>query len=296
MFVRMLFIATLLILPFPLAASCPQLSEAVSEEVHSRLTHRLFRGQILSEKRFSANNNATEIYLLKVAGAPTQNTLEAIFKPRRWGDGGGFSRTPMEYVAYWLNRKLDMDFIPPTAYRRSVKVGHETLEGAIIYFTSPEISHKNHRKLPDLRDKLSDQQFKKLLGFSKEAVFSDSRILNVMLQNRDAHLHNLLVGRHWVTGAPSPVFIDFGASLHPAPGGPIRMDDYQVYRNSAPVLHIRERTLRKLKSLNLEQFKEVREFVTEEEAAHMLQIRDGILNYYKLLIEEKGAANVILPE
>jgi hypothetical protein len=43
--------------------------------------------------------------------------VRAIYKPRVYGDAGGWHRTPMEYVAYRLNRLLGLDLVPPVAYR-----------------------------------------------------------------------------------------------------------------------------------------------------------------------------------
>ena len=43
--------------------------------------------------------------------------MRAIYKPRVYGDAGGWHRTPMEWVAYRLNLLLGLDFVPPVAYR-----------------------------------------------------------------------------------------------------------------------------------------------------------------------------------
>lgn len=43
--------------------------------------------------------------------------MRAIYKPRVYGDAGGWHRTPMEWVAYRLNLLLGLDLVPPTAYR-----------------------------------------------------------------------------------------------------------------------------------------------------------------------------------
>ena len=43
--------------------------------------------------------------------------VRAIYKPRVYGDAGGWHRTPMEWVAYRLNLLLGLDYVPPVAYR-----------------------------------------------------------------------------------------------------------------------------------------------------------------------------------
>jgi hypothetical protein len=48
----------------------------------------------------------------------TAQRVRAIYKPRVYGDAGGWHRTPMEWVAYRLNLLLGMDLVPPVAYRQ----------------------------------------------------------------------------------------------------------------------------------------------------------------------------------
>ena len=47
----------------------------------------------------------------------TAARVRAIYKPRVYGDAGGWHRTPMEWVAYRLNLLLGLDLVPPVAYR-----------------------------------------------------------------------------------------------------------------------------------------------------------------------------------
>lgn len=53
--------------------------------------------------------------------------VRAIYKPRVYGDAGGWHRTPMEWVAYRLNLLLGLDLVPPTAYRWVIKGGRRAL-------------------------------------------------------------------------------------------------------------------------------------------------------------------------
>ena len=45
----------------------------------------------------------------------TGAAIEAVFKPKIEGDGDGWHRASMEYVAYKLSRMLGMDLVPPAA-------------------------------------------------------------------------------------------------------------------------------------------------------------------------------------
>ncbi|MGZ3653398.1 MAG: hypothetical protein ACXWSC_19690, partial [Bdellovibrionota bacterium] len=115
-------------------------SRAAAEfAAHDAITRDLFNGRITSVRRFSQNDNKHGLYVVQieavdhVTGEVRQR--EAFFKPRTWGDEDGWARAPMEYLAYDLNRKLDMDYVPPTAYRRGLHVeadGQVFTEGAFI--------------------------------------------------------------------------------------------------------------------------------------------------------------------
>ena len=57
--------------------------------------------------------------LLQLQDPQTAQRVRAIYKPRAYGDAGGWHRTPMEWVAYRLNVLLGLDYVPPVAYRQA---------------------------------------------------------------------------------------------------------------------------------------------------------------------------------
>lgn len=248
---------------------------------HSAITHDLYEGEITSIRRFSENDNRNEIFLVTIKGDPTR---EAIFKPRIFGDIDGWARTPMEYVAYFLNRKLGMDYVPPTAYRKGLNLKFEDkvfTEGSFS-FKAPEYKAMS---------KLENQTFQ----VSGEEILSDHRVLSVLLENPDGHFKNLGLGRHWVDGVERPVFLDWNACLRP--GTDISMTKYTATGNTLPVTKIRQETLDHLKNLSREDFKPIVEvnFITPEEVNRILVRRDEILKYFDDLIKNaKSKEEVVI--
>lgn len=252
------------------------------ENAHRAITEDLYLGHVVEAKRFSENGNRNELFKVVVYNPKTGRHREAFFKPRAFGDGGGWNRVTMEYVAYRLNRWLGMDYVPPVAYRRNIMInGQMYHEGALIF------------AVPGLRT-LNEIQGSRMGHLSKEAVLSDNRIMSVLLQNPDAHEKNIGVGKHWADGQSEPLFLDFGASGKA--GGGARMDHYDAWGNSQPVTRIRESTLHHLRRLNSDTHGEVAEFMSWDEYRRMLQTRDGILHYFENLMRSRGYENVVIFE
>jgi hypothetical protein len=248
--------------------------------VHDSITRTLYNGEVISITPFSENLNANALYVVKVKARDPSTGAdiveEAIFKPRFLGDSGGFNRTPMEYVAYHLNQKLGMDYVPPTAYRRGLHLnvnGVTLSEGALIH------------KVPDFKA-IEDLVPTRAYPTSHEAITSDHRILNVLLHNSDGHSKNLGVGTHWQDGKTSPTFIDFGASFRP--GTDVTMTHYPAYGNSQPVTRVRASTLKELKKLKREDFDGPvgDNLMTSGEVSELLSRRDGIVSYFERLRRE----------
>lgn len=273
------------ILFFPLIsfADCPEtlkkLSTARRTQIHQEITADLRDGEIVEAHSARKNGNMHDLWWVTLQNPKTGRTQKAILKPREWGDSDGWARSPMELVAYELNRKLGMDYVPPTVYRHKIKLNskliHETpvihwVQNAQVLYDTPESSW----------------------GISKEALQSDHRILCVLLHNSDGHYKNLLLGEHWAEGLSHPTFIDFGASLRP--GTSITMRKYPAARNSEAVSKIRASTLAALEKLQKEDFKEVSEFISDQEIGGILERKEGILNYFKKLIAENGRSQVVL--
>ena len=114
----------------------------------------------------------------------------------------------MEYVAYKLSRLLGMDLVPPAAYRTGgIEVDYKTFdEGAFMYWVD------DAKELGEVGD------FGKARdtgcwghGIDPRVVLSDTRVLDVLLQNSDRHSGHFLFGRHWTEGGGS---VDAGDAKH----------------------------------------------------------------------------------
>jgi hypothetical protein len=264
-----------------------------SASAHAAITADLFGGEIIELRPFSENNNQQALFRVKIrARDPYSGQIryrDAMFKPRVWGDAGGFARAPMEYVAYSLNRMLEMDYVPPTAYRKGLNLewgGQKFTEGAFIHF-SPQF-------FPLV--KMQGEYF----PYIDEAVVSDSRVLNVILQNRDAHNRNLGSGVHWVDGRTRPVFLDFGAALREQGG--LSIDHFPVFGNSKKVNRIRRQTLGALRKMSFESFRPLIQsgLISEGEAWAMDGTRYGIMSHFKGKIANARAngrpeSDVVMP-
>lgn len=248
---------------------------------HQSISNDLFQGNIIQGHPVSVDGNNHSLWKVEIYNPKTGRTRWAYFKPRSFGDEDGWGRVPMEYVAYALNRRLGMDYIPPTVYRKGINAGGTHFdEGALNFDVG------GTRALYDTDEAL--------WGRSKTAVQSDHRVLSVLLQNPDGHYKNLRLGTHWVHGMQRPIFIDFAASLRP--GTKATMTDYNLFRNSESVDHIRKETFEKLKNLGWEDLSELREFVSDDEIRAIFKRRDGIVHYFDKLIHERGWDNVVLNE
>jgi len=265
-------------------SDCKPLFEKLSSKEivasHQSILTDLKEGGIVAATKKRMNGNMHDLWWVSVRNPETGRTRDAILKPREWGDSGGWARAPMEYVAYVLNRKLGMDYVPPTVYRTQVRIGREVIHEAPLIHLVPKA------------EVLYDTPEKNWGGISKTLIQSDHRILCVLLHNSDGHAKNLLLGKHWVDGENRPAFIDFGASLRP--GTFVTMRRYPAAGNSEPVSQVSERTLKHLKKLNQSDFDAVRKFVSPKEISEILMRRDGIVSYFDRLIAEKGYCSVVL--
>jgi len=257
-----------------------KLTSAEISASHQAILTDLKEGHIVAATKKRMNGNMHDLWWISVKNSETGRTRDAILKPREWGDSGGWARAPMEVVAYVLNRKLGMDYVPPTVYRTQVKIGREVIHEAPLIYVVPKA------------EVLYDTPEEKWGGVSKTVVQSDHRILSVLLHNSDGHAKNLLLGKHWVDGENRPAFIDFGASLRP--GTFVTMRRYPAAGNSEPVSQLSERTLKHLKNLRESDFDVVRKYVSHKEISDILMRRDGIVSYFDRLISEKGYRGVVL--
>ncbi|OFZ17125.1 MAG: hypothetical protein A2X86_01345 [Bdellovibrionales bacterium GWA2_49_15] len=244
---------------------------------HESIHRDLVEGHVVEGKPFSANNNRNALFKIKIFNPRTGQGRDALFKPRPFGDGFGWNRVPMEWVAYKINLLLGMDYIPPVSYRSKaqgnpVTINGETFaEGAALYMV-PD-AHELH-KVP-VREWESDRTFTPL---EKEYFLSDVRIFDFLMQNPDRHINNFLRGRHWKDGVYRPILIDQAASLK----GNATID---VLRgndafNSGAVSKIRPRTLEALRALKRRQLETLRPHLSDSEIDQILARRDQVLAYF----------------
>ena len=247
-----------------------------ADDVHRRITHDLYRGRVVDARPFSADNNRNSLFWARIENNGRRS--EALFKPRHWGDGDGWNRVPMEYVAYEINRKLGMDYVPPVAYRRDFDIDFQRFsEGALMHKVEDA---KPLRNVPVER-----------WGVDRDLFLSDVQVLDVLLQNADRHAGNYMIGKHWVDGSYRPALIDHAASLRP--GTNIRMDVPGALADNA-VTTVRRQTLERLRALERKDLRRtLGEFVSDAEIDGILSRRDGVVRYFENLARERGAAAVI---
>tara|TARA_B100000925_G_C22006458_1_gene473916 strand:- start:936 stop:1838 length:903 start_codon:yes stop_codon:yes gene_type:complete len=251
---------------------------------HHAITTDLYHGQVVSWRSFSENNNKNSIFELKIYNSRTQRIRTVLFKPRFRGDGHGWNRVPMEYVAYEIGRMINTDLIPPAAYKRNITLGeHHFYEGAFLYKvpdTHP-LGRVNHR-VWDL-----EFNYQKL---DKDLFLSDARIIDVLLQNPDRHINNFMRGRHWVDGVYRPFLIDHAASLKK--GFNITLEQNDAFKNGE-ITVFRRTTVEGLRGLNIANLRQLGEFLSEAEIQKINQRKEEILLYIDKLIAQKGEAKVV---
>lgn len=74
---------------------------------HAELNRLLQEGVVICAERSPPSQFDHKSYLLTLQDPNTAVRVRAIYKPRVYGDAGGWHRTPMEWVAYRLNLLLD---------------------------------------------------------------------------------------------------------------------------------------------------------------------------------------------
>jgi len=269
----------------PLWADCStplaQLSPLDRKAIHQEILTDLQEGSIVQANVARKNGNTHDLWFVEVFNPRTQRSRQAVMKPREWGDSDGWARAPMELVAYRLNRLLDLDYVPPTVYRRTLHTTHRLIHEAPLIHLVPDAL-------------ILDQTPVDSWGLSPAAITSDHRILNVLLHNSDGHHKNMLLGTHWAEKNLHPVFIDFGASFRR--GTHVTMRYYPAKNNSEPVAQVRRKTFEALIRLTPEQLTEFKEHLSPHELSDLLKRRDGIVSYFGKLIQDHGEAAVLLEE
>ena len=170
------------------------------ESAHETITRLLQNGKIVWVESMSEIEGkfGHPCYRLRLeCHRGTGAAIDAVFKPKIEGDGDGWHRASMEYVAYKLSRMLGMDLVPPAAYRTGgIELDYKKFdEGAFMYWVDDA---KELAQVGDFEAAARDGCWGE--GVDPRVVLSDTRVLDVLLQNSDRHSGHFLFGRHWTEG------------------------------------------------------------------------------------------------
>lgn len=249
---------------------------------HTFYVNILSQGKIVHAESWSAANGfGHPSYKVTLQHPTTKDEVTALFKPKIEGDGDGWHRPSMEWVAYELNTLLGMDLVPPVAYRRGgVDVDYQHFkEGAFILWVNKAEELKN---VPQER-----------WGVSQEKLLSDTRILDVLLHNSDRHHGHFLHAQHWsLNGEKHPVLIDHAASFRKEAF--VSMDHENAFR-TGPVRTVSAKTYLRLRFFDARaiaaRFAPV---LTAGELRELLQRRNAILEYLDHLVQTVGHSKVVI--
>lgn len=209
----------------------------------------------------------------------------ALFKPRIDGDGDGWHRATMEWVAYELNLMLGLDLVPPVAYRRGGVDCHyqHFEEGAFIHFVPDAM---------ELREAPQEEW-----GVSRSVLLSDTRILDVLLHNSDRHHGHFLFGPSWVApnggkAAKQPILIDHAAAFRKE--AHVTLDHENAFR-TGPVRCVSARTYLRLRFLDARAIAaRFAGTLSTGEMRALLTRRNAVLERLDALVEVQGFANTVI--
>ena len=278
------------------------------EEAHARITKLLQCGRITWVEAMGEvqGKYGHPCYRVRVECPDgTGAKVDAVFKPAIEGDGDGWHRASMEYVAYKLSRMLGMDLVPPAAYRTGgIELDYKTFDaGAFMYWVHDA---DELEKTGNYRTAVKTGCWGR--GVDPRAVLSDTRVLDVLLHNSDRHSGHFLFGRHWTEGGPDESESDGGASLGGSEWRPALIDHAASFRKEAfvsmehenafqtgPTTCVKANTYLRLRFLDAAAVKrEFGFFLSEEEQRMLLERRDVILGYLDNLVERRGYDDVVI--
>ena len=253
-------------------------------------------------------------YKVRIKDRLSSRVVTALFKPRVPGDDAGWHRSPIEWVAYELNLLLGLDVVPPVALRCDVHVDDKHwYEGAFIYL----VEHNNHVDGASDSSSESDSDGghhhhggggvsvlrdvpQEDWGIGVDHLLSDTRILDVLLQNSDRHHGHLLFGPHWCktkedgSAAMVPFLIDHAAGFRPE--AYVALDQENAFQTGA-VERISASTYLRLRFLHPGVLKKTFGGVLTGRELQLLQARrDGLLAYFDRRVEEHGLDAVVFDD
>jgi hypothetical protein len=250
-----------------------------STQTHAELVAILTHGTIVhAEPNDSANGNHPSYRVtLEHQGKRTR----AVFKPRIDGDGDGWHRATMEWVAYELNLMLGMDYVPPVAYRRGgIECDYQRFEEGAFILWVPEAVEL--REAPQAE-----------WGAPAAALLSDTRILDVLLHNSDRHHGHFLHGVHWVPpNGRRPVLIDHAAAFRKEAF--VTLDHENAFR-TGPVRSVSSRTYLRLRFLDARAIAaRFAGTLSTGEMRALLTRRNAILERLDALVECQGYESTVM--
>lgn len=254
---------------------------------HNEVTRLLQEGQISACER-RTNRFGHVSYVVTLTDKKGRSCM-AMVKPRVEGDCEGWHRTPIEVAAYRLNLLLGLDLVPPAVFRSECDVDwchHE--HGATFIYWCPSAAE------------LGDFPQRKW-NIDPDVLLSDTRILDVLIQNSDRHKGHYLLGEHWAEGSESsglwrgsmrPVLIDHAAGFRADAFVSLDHDNAFI---TGPTARVSSKTYLRLRFLDQKSLTQaVGDYLTPLEIQDILHRRDSIIAYFDNLVNHQGYDAVVM--
>eukprot|EP00899_Mesostigma_viride_P002633 jgi/Mesvir1/12370/Mv00552-RA.3 len=257
---------------------------------HEELLSVLSTGKVVSVK---ANEPPSpfghESFIVELVDEKSGKRDIALFKPAVEGNADGWHRAEIEVVAYRLNMMLGMDYVPPAVYRRDIGIvlnGRRYCKGALIHFV-PRLVPLAH-------------VHPTCWGVPVGRLLSDTRILDVLLQNSDRHLGHFLYGEHWALPGGDDRVPDAGTSgltLHRQRAGGSEGGSINAARELRPVLIDHAAGFRQGAYVSMEHDNAFGTGPITSVCAHTylrLRLLDEVLDYLDRLVRERGYNHTVM--
>ncbi|GAX75953.1 hypothetical protein CEUSTIGMA_g3396.t1 [Chlamydomonas eustigma] len=263
------------------------------DERHRQVLNMLKNGVVLDATK-SVNSFGHVSYVVTLEDQVSKQRCQALFKPAIEGDGEGWHRVPIEAAAYHLNLLLGMDCVPPAVFRSACDVDWQHFDrgGAFIYWCSAATG----------LSKVPPREW----GCHPDVMLSDTRILDVLIQNSDRHEGHFMWAEHWAKGAYKagrvshdawrgrmhPILIDQAAGFRPEAF--VSLEHENAF-GSGPTNTISSKTYMRLRFLDLPAVTAaLGEYISPEEIRSLLRRKDEILHHFDTLVGTKGYHQVVL--
>ncbi|KAL2633364.1 hypothetical protein R1flu_004843 [Riccia fluitans] len=256
-------------------------ADPVQHARHKEITEILSTGRIVKARPMEPPSKfGHESFVVQLLKKQTGQKVDAMCKPGIEGHADGWHRAAIELVAYELNLMLGMDYVPPVAYRSGgVDVNYKRYnDGAFVYYVPNTVPL---RKVPATK-----------WGVSVAMLLSDTRILDVLLNNSDRHHGHFLFGEHWADGRMRPVLIDHAAGFRKE--AVVKMDHENAFQ-TGPVRVVSSKTYLRLRFLEKQVIQDkFKGILSSDEVNKMMQRRDMILSYLDSLVAERGYHKTVI--